>query len=85
MYFPMTTITIHSLLNIDRTEFNSLEDFLLSVFKVNDDWVIDFHELDQSDISDDLKIRIKDSLDKKSEYLTSVSSYDMETKQNLWK
>ncbi len=77
MYIPMTTITFHSPLDIDRLEFDSLEDFLISVFHIKDTWEgTDFHELHESELSNELKNLIQKSLDKKTTEFSSISVYD---------
>jgi|GEM_PF-5564751 len=75
MCLPMTTITFKSTLDIDRLEFNSSEDFLMTVFHINhDETSTDFRELQESEISGELKQLIQKSLQKDNFAFSSISA-----------
>lgn len=54
-------------LQLDRSKFRDAEDFLMALYRFrgqenNDYEDLDFHELDESEVTNDLKILIKKSL-----------------------
>jgi hypothetical protein len=70
----MTTLTLKNSIVLDRYEFEDIDDLIVSLFHIKDTNAVDFHELSEDQVDDDLRKTIEASKAKPLGSFTSVSS-----------
>lgn len=73
--FVITTITVKSPLNLDRFVFQDVDDLLMTLFHLrNAEVAVDFHELNNEEVSSEVLQKVNLSKEKPLSSFTSVSS-----------